>query len=90
VYLTESEVGRVCLGQPVKVYIDGQPGRAHWGRVSFVAAEAEFTPKNVQTQADRAKLVFAVEVSLDNPEGWLKPGLPADAVFVSDERDAGL
>jgi HlyD family secretion protein len=49
--------------------------------VTFIASEAEFTPKNVQTQEERVKLVFAVDVSLDNLEGALKPGMPADVTI---------
>ena len=46
--------------------------------MSYVSSQAEFTPKNVQTQEERVKLVFAVNVTVDNPDGALKPGMPAD------------
>jgi HlyD family secretion protein len=48
--------------------------------VTYISPEAEFTPKNVQTKEDRVKLVFGVKVEIENTEGLLKPGLPADAV----------
>jgi hypothetical protein len=49
--------------------------------VTFVASEAEFTPKNVQTREERVNMVFAVKVELPNPDQALKPGMPADAVL---------
>ena len=54
--------------------------------VSHIASSAEFTPRNVQTQVERVHMVFAVEISLDNSAGLLRPGMPADAVFEMDER----
>ena len=79
VYLPETEIDRVKLGQKAEVTIDGAPGRTFAGEVTEIAQEAEFTPKNVQTREQRVKLVFGVKVGLANPEGALKPGMPADA-----------
>jgi len=62
------------------VRVDGRD-RDFAGKVTFVSPVAEFTPKNVQTPEERAKLVFKVKVGLDNPEGIFKPGMPADAYF---------
>jgi HlyD family secretion protein len=81
VYLTEQEVGRVRLGDAVEVRIDAFPDRAFSGRITYVSPEAEFTPKNVQTKQDRVKLVFGIKVVIENRDGLLKPGLPADAVI---------
>lgn len=78
VYISEIDIGRIRLGAKARARVDSYPGRDFPGTVTFVASEAEFTPKNVQTQEERVKLVFAVDVSLDNPEGVLKPGMPAD------------
>jgi membrane fusion protein YbhG len=87
IYLTEREVGRVRLGDAADVEIDAFPGRPFPGRVTYISPEAEFTPKNVQTKEDRVKLVFGVKVEIANPEGRLKPGLPADAtVRVAEGR----
>jgi HlyD family secretion protein len=86
VYVPEHQIGKVRVGAPAKIRIDTFPGRDFIGRVSYVAAQAEFTPKNVQTQEERVKLVFAVNVTAENPEGILKPGMPAD-VFI-DSADA--
>lgn len=85
-FVTEKELGRVRLGGEADVTIDAVPGRVFKGRVTFISPEAEFTPKNIQTKEDRVKLVFGVKVEIPNPDGALKPGLPADAVIVPDER----
>ena len=82
IYVPEPSIGKVALGQEARVSVDAYPGRAFPARVSRVSQEAEFTPKNVETREERVKLVFAVEVSLlENPQGVLKPGMPADAVI---------
>jgi HlyD family secretion protein len=80
IYLTEQELGRIRLGDAAEVRIDAFPDRSFPGRVSYISPEAEFTPKNVQTKEDRVKLVFGVKIEIPNPDGLLKPGLPADAV----------
>ena len=62
---------------------DAWPGRTLEGRVSFISSEAEFTPKNVQTEKERVKLVYRIKVTLPNPKGELKPGMPVDAVIMA-------
>jgi HlyD family secretion protein len=82
IYVPEPSIGKVALGQEARVWVDAYPDRPFAARVSRVSQEAEFTPKNVETREERVKLVFAVEVALaENPEGVLKPGMPADAVI---------
>ena len=81
IYVTEKELGRVRLGDAAEVKIDAFPDKALSGRVTYISPEAEFTPKNIQTKEDRVKLVFGVKVEIENREGLLKPGLPADAVI---------
>jgi membrane fusion protein YbhG len=81
IYLTEKEMGRVRLGDPADVAIDAFPGRVFAGKITYISPEAEFTPKNVQTKEDRVKLVFGVKVEIENKDGQLKPGLPADATI---------
>ncbi len=80
-YITEREVGRVRLGDAAEILIDAFPDRPFTGKITYISPEAEFTPKNVQTKEDRIKLVFGVKVEIENREGLLKPGLPADAVI---------
>jgi multidrug resistance efflux pump len=81
IYVGETDIGRVRQGQQVDVTVDSFPGRTFAGRVTFIAQEAEFTPRNVQTKDERATTVFAVRVELPNPDRALKPGMPADAVI---------
>jgi len=80
VYVPEADLGRVSLGQMVEVTVDAYED-AFNGHVSHIASEAEFTPKNVQTQEERVHMVFAVKVRLENADHRLKPGMPADAAF---------
>jgi multidrug resistance efflux pump len=79
VYVPETELARVKLQQEAEVRIDADPRKVFRGRVAEIAQEAEFTPKNVQTVAQRVSLVFGVKVEVENPERELKPGMPADA-----------
>jgi len=80
VWIDEPSLSRVTLGQAVTVRVDGSDQRFK-GTVSFISPVAEFTPKNVQTPDERAKLVFRVKVRLDNTDGVFKPGMPADTHF---------
>lgn len=82
VYVPEAELGKVALGQSAEVSVDAYD-EIFTGQVSHIASEAEFTPRNVQTQEERVHMVFAVKIRLDNPQHLLKPGMPADAVFES-------
>lgn len=80
-FANETDLGRIHLGQPVEVSTDSFPGKTYRGTVAFIASEAEFTPKTVQTHKERVKLVFRVKIDLENEHGELKPGMPADAVI---------
>ncbi len=80
VYVPEAELGKVFLGQEVEVGVDAYD-QSFAGEVAAIASEAEFTPRNVQTQEERVHMVFAVKIRLENPEQMLKPGMPADAIF---------
>ena len=82
VYVPVPEQGRIRLGQAVQVRVDSFPGRIFDGQVSRIADQAEYTPKTVQTREDRVTNVFGVEIRIPNPDGALKPGMPADATFV--------
>lgn len=77
-YVPETELGRVKVGQSVRVTTDTFPGKTYEGKVAFLSAEAEFTPKAVQTQKERVKLVYRVKIEVPNPGLELKPGMPAD------------
>ncbi|HUX23183.1 MAG TPA: efflux RND transporter periplasmic adaptor subunit [Burkholderiales bacterium] len=88
VYIPENQIGKVRLGASARIKVDTFPDREFAGRVSYVSSQAEFTPKNVQTQEERVKLVFAVNVTADNPEGVLKPGMPADVYIATRDGAA--
>jgi HlyD family secretion protein len=77
-FITEGDLGKIKLGQKVSVTTDSYPGKVYPGKITFISSEAEFTPKNVQTAKERVKLVYRIKVSLGNPRGELKPGMPAD------------
>ncbi|MBN2577619.1 MAG: efflux RND transporter periplasmic adaptor subunit [Pirellulales bacterium] len=80
-YIRETDLGRVKVGQKAMVTVDSFPGRVFPGRVAFIAQEAEFTPKNVQTEKERVKLVYRIKIDINNKDMDLKPGMPADAVI---------
>ena len=79
VYVAEPDLGKIKLGAAAEVVTDG--GEKRQGQVTFIASNAEFTPKNVQTRDERVKLVYRVKVGLDNADGLFKPGMPAEAHF---------
>ena len=85
IYVSESDLGKIKLGQRVEISNDTFKGKAYEGRVTFISPEAEFTPKNIQTKDERTKLVFAVKVKVPNRDRELKAGMPADAkIFISE------
>ncbi len=77
-YINETDLGRVKVGQKVRVTTDTFPGKPYEGKISFIAPQSEFTPKNIQTQKERVKLVYRIKVEIPNPNMELKPGMPAD------------
>ena len=85
-YINETDLGRVKVGQRVRVATDTYPDKRYEGRVSFIASQAEFTPKSVQTEKERVKLVYRVKVDIRNPNMELKPGMPADAEILMEEK----
>ncbi|MGH9666452.1 MAG: HlyD family secretion protein, partial [Bryobacteraceae bacterium] len=78
-YINETDLGRVKPGQKVKLTTDSFAGKVYWGRVSFIASEAEFTPKQIQTKEERVKLVYRVKIDVDNSRHELKLNMPVDA-----------
>ena len=81
-YITETQLGRVRLGQKVKLRADSFPGVDFEGVITFIASEAEFTPKQIQTPEERVKLVYRIKVEVPNPDGKLKNNMPMDAEIV--------
>lgn len=89
-YISETDLGRVKVGQGATVTTDSFPGKKYRGTVSFISQEAEFTPRNVQTEKERVKLVYRIKVVVPNLERELKPGMPADVeIETNQEQGAG-
>jgi len=79
VYVTETQVGKVKLGAQARVLVDSFPQQPFRGTITWIADQAEFTPKNIQTKEERVNLVYAVKVTIDNAQRKLKAGMIADA-----------
>lgn len=80
-YVNETNLGQIKLGQKAAVTTDTFPGKMYPGHISFIASQAEFTPKTIQTTEERVKLVYRIKITVDNDRQELKPGMPADAVI---------
>ncbi len=89
-YVQEEDLSRVKQGQRARVTTDSSRGKEYEGRVSFIASEAEFTPKSVQTPKERVKLVYRIKIDIENPEMELKRGMPADAEIFLDSPASGV
>jgi HlyD family secretion protein len=85
-YVPETALGRIKLGQKVRITTDSYPGKEYIGRISFIASEAEFTPKQIQTEEERVKLVYRIKVDVDNRSRELKSNMPADAVVLLEQE----
>ena len=81
VYLPEDQYGQVSLGDSVNITVDSFSNRAFSGEIIHIADEAEYTPKNVQTESGRKATVYAVKIEVANADHKLKSGMPADAEF---------
>jgi HlyD family secretion protein len=88
-YISETDLGRVKVGQKAWVTTDTYPGRKYPGYISFISSVAEFTPKNVQTEKERVKLVYRIKIMISNPNMELKPGMPADAEIETGTQKTG-
>ncbi len=78
-YVNEQDIGKVRLDGPAEVTTDTYPGKIYPGRISFISPQAEFTPKTVETHAERVTLVYRIRIDIANPTHELLPGMPADA-----------
>ncbi|HMA09906.1 MAG TPA: efflux RND transporter periplasmic adaptor subunit, partial [Ramlibacter sp.] len=81
VYVPEDRYGAIRLGQGAEVMVDSFPEETFAGQVSYIANQAEFTPRNVQTVEGRSSTVYAIKLTVKDPGGRLKPGMPADVTF---------
>jgi len=81
VYVPEDRYGQLKLGQRASVTVDSFPGETFEAEVVHIADQAEFTPRNVQTVEGRSSTVYAIKLKVNDSEGKLKIGMPADVVF---------
>ncbi len=81
-YINETDLGRVKLGQKVRLTTDSFRGKIYAGQISFISSDAEFTPKQIQTKEERVKLVYRIKVDVDNRSHELKSNMPVDAEIV--------
>lgn len=81
-YVGGMMVGKIKLGDEVKVMVDSFPGKAFIGKLSYISDKEEFTPKPIQTKEERTTYVYRIKVIIPNPEHVLKPGMPADGLFI--------
>ena len=82
-YIREQDLGRVKIGDKVKVTTDSYRDKVYDGHISYISSEAEFTPKQIQTSEEPVKLVYRVKIDIDNPNGELKSNMPADAEILT-------
>ena len=80
-YINEPDIGKVRFGSAASITTDTYRGKKYPGRVSFIASKAEFTPKSVETHAERVTLVYRIRIDVSNPTHELVPGMPADATI---------
>lgn len=83
-YISELDLGRVKLGDKANITTDSFPGKVYPGKVTFISSEAEFTPKQIQTPEERAKLMYRIKIEVENPHHELKSNMPADAEILVD------
>ncbi len=84
IYVDEKILGLIQLGQKALIKVDSFPNTNFQGKVISIANQAEFTPKTIQTKDERVKLMFAIKISIENPDMKLKPGMPADVEIVTE------
>lgn len=80
-YINEKDLGRIKLGMRADVVTDSYPGKVYPGKITFISSDAEFTPKQIQTQEERTKLVYRIKIEMANPHRELKSNMPVDATI---------
>jgi HlyD family secretion protein len=88
-YIRQQDHGRVKLGMKVRITTDSYPDKIYEGRLSYIASEAEFTPKQIQTPEERVKLVYRIKIEVDNPRQELKLNMPASAEILIEDNESG-
>ncbi|MBU0965488.1 MAG: secretion protein HlyD [Proteobacteria bacterium] len=85
-YVEEPDLGRVYPGMPAQIFTDSAPNHPYQGQVGFISPEAEFTPKSVQTEELRTRLVYQLRIVADNPDHGLRQGMPVTVRLTEKER----
>lgn len=85
-FIPEDEIGKVRVGQKAEIFLDSKPNNPLSGHVSAIDTEASFTPENIYFKQDRVEQVFGVKISIDQPGGLAKPGMPADAAIFFEQE----
>jgi HlyD family secretion protein len=83
-FIPEGEVGKIKVGQNAKVFLDSSPDKPLKATIDAIDTEASFTPENIYFKEDRVKQVFGVKIEIDHPNGFAKPGMPADAEILNN------
>lgn len=78
-FIPEGDIGRVQVGQKAQVFLDSAPKTPLSAKIAAIDTQASFTPENIYFQQDRVKQVFGIRIAINNPDGFAKPGMPADA-----------
>lgn len=81
IYISEKVLAQVSIGQEVQVFTDSFPDKSFKGKLTYISSEAEFTPRNIQTQDERVKLVYSAKVMIENDDLMFKPGMPVDVMI---------
>jgi multidrug resistance efflux pump len=81
IYIPEDQYGQIQLGQELPIVVDSFPDRVFMGKVTHIADKAEFTPQNIRTVEGRKSTVYAIRLTIPNPDHDLKPGMPADVTL---------
>ncbi len=85
-YVPEGQIGQVRVGQAAQVFLDSAPDQAIAATVTAIDTEASFTPENIYFQDDRVTQVFGLKLAIDNPQGFAKPGMPADGEILLEDK----
>ncbi|ODG98475.1 hypothetical protein A4S05_09105 [Nostoc sp. KVJ20] len=85
-YVPEGSIGKVRVGQAAKVFLDSNSSKPLTATVATIDSQASFTPENIYFKDDRVKQVFGIKLKIDNPAGFVKPGMPADATLLTEEQ----
>lgn len=85
-FVPEGDIGKVRVGQQAKVFLDSAPDKPLSAKVTAIDTQASFTPENIYFQKDRVKQVFGVKIGINNPAGFAKPGMPADAQIITNQE----